>query len=110
MDDSELITYNGKKYKFRDLPPEIQEVLKDDNNNGIPDRLEPQVNAATTKEKNQHEHLTTQETSKKPVKVQGVRLSITKKYLSTSTFYFVVTFAAGIVIFILFYFAGVLTG
>ncbi len=109
VNDDELITYNGKQYKFRELPSEVQNVLRDDNNNGIPDRLEPKVESPKNKPSFYNQNTAEQSAKMQPTQIEGVELSLIKKYLTTSTFFLVVTFAAGIVIFILVYFAGVIT-
>jgi hypothetical protein len=107
MNQDELITYNGKQYKFKDLPPEVQDVLKDENNNGIPDRLEPKV---TTPQQSKFEAplvSTTETAVPQKVQVENIALSILKKYLSTSTFFLIATLAGGIVIFIVIFLLGV---
>ena len=111
MTTDEVVTYNGKQYKISDLPPEVQNLLKDENNNGIPDRFEPQINEAKVqqnqgKEPNQF----AQANNISPLDIEGIRTSLIKKYLTTSTLILVVSMAVGILIFILVFFAGVLVG
>lgn len=107
MNQEELITYNGKQYKFKDLPSEVQEALKDENNNGIPDRLEPKVNTPKQTEFVQEPTISKLTVNQNGANLENVGVSLVKKYVITSTYFLIVSLAAGIIIFITFFLLGV---